>query len=249
MATVVACSVLFATLPIAAAAQPAPDQAAACAQSTAPGVMQAWERSGGNKQMVDLLVCAWNTANPTRTINLTYITHEQMVPKIAQAIASGDVPDLMGMDLIYAPPFASAGQLEDITDMIGSDPSLATASPGHMQVATWQNRLYGVPLYADVSVLFWNKELFRQAGLDPNVPPTNLTEIHDMAAKINALGNGVYGYYLPGNCAGCNIFTYAPMIWASGANKIEPAQCGDEPLTVTRSRRCCSGRARCTRRG
>jgi multiple sugar transport system substrate-binding protein len=217
-------------VPGASAAQPAPEAAAACAQSNAAGVMQAWERSGGNKQMVDLLVCAWNTANPTRPINLTYITHDQMVPKIAQAIASGDVPDLMGMDLIYAPQFASAGQLEDVTDQIGSDPALKTASPGHVQVATWQNRLYGVPLYADVSVLFWNKGLFRQAGLDPDKPPTNLTELHDMSTKITALGNGVYGYYLPGNCAGCNAFTFAPMIWASGNNKIEPAQCGDEPL-------------------
>ena len=224
---------LAALLPAASvsAQATAPEVAAACAQSTAPGVMQAWERSGGNKQMVDLLVCAWNTANPQRPINLTYITHDQMVPKIAQAIASGDVPDLMGMDLIYAPQFASAGQLEDVTDMIGSDPALATASPGHMAVATWQNRLYGVPLYADVSALFWNKDLFRQAGLDPEVPPKNLTELHDMAAKITALGNGNYGYYLPGNCAGCNIFTFAPMIWASSPNnKIEPAQCGDEPL-------------------
>jgi multiple sugar transport system substrate-binding protein len=119
--------------------------------------------------------------------------------------------------------------LEDVTDLIGSDPALKTASPGHIAVATWNNHLYGVPLYADVSVLFWNKDLFRQAGLDPNTPPTNLTELHDMAAKITALGNGNYGYYLPGNCAGCNIFTFAPMIWAS-SGKIEPAQCGDMPL-------------------
>ena len=39
--------------------------------------------------------------------------------KIAQGIASGDVPDLMGMDLIYAPQFENAGQLVDITDQIG----------------------------------------------------------------------------------------------------------------------------------
>ena len=135
-----------------------------------------WERSGGNKGMVDKLVEMWNAKNPDRKINLTYIPHAEMVPKIAQAIASGEVPDLMGMDLIYAPQFASAGQLEDITDLIGSDPALQTASPGHIAVATWNNHLYGVPLYADVSVLFWNKDLFRQAGLDPNTPPTNLTE-------------------------------------------------------------------------
>jgi multiple sugar transport system substrate-binding protein len=227
-----ACGLLAAAaLPVGVAAQtpPAPDVAAVCAQSKAAGAMQMWERTGGNKEMVDLLACAWNTANPTRQINLTYIEHDQMVPKIAQAVASGDAPDLMGMDLIYGPQFESAGQLVDVTDMLGGDPDLKTASAGHLKVATWQNRLYGVPLYADVSVLFWNKDLFRQAGLDPNTPPTNLTELHDMAAKITALGNGNYGYYLPGNCAGCNVFTFAPMIWASGG-KIEPVSCGDEPL-------------------
>ena len=65
-----------------------------------------WERSGGNAPMVDALVAAWNEENPDRQINLTYIPHAEMVPKLAQAIASGDVPDLMGLDLIYGPQFA-----------------------------------------------------------------------------------------------------------------------------------------------
>jgi multiple sugar transport system substrate-binding protein len=193
------------------------------------GDLEMWERSGGNAPMVDALVAAWNEENPDRQINLTYIPHAEMVPKLAQAIASGDVPDLMGLDLIYGPQFASAGQLEDITDLIGDDPLLETTPEGHRAVATWEERLYGVPLYADVSLLFWNKDLFREAGLDPEVPPTNLTEVHDMAAQINDPAAGIYGYYLPGNCAGCNIFTFAPMIWASGG-KIEPAECGDEAL-------------------
>ena len=100
-----------------------------------------------------------------------------MVAKLAQAIASGDVPDLMGMDLIYAPQFEKAGQLVDLTDQIGSLPELKTASPGHMMVATFDKRLYGVPLYADVSALFYNKDLFEKAGLDPNKPPKSLPEL------------------------------------------------------------------------
>ena len=102
-----------------AAAAPTPEPAADCAQSTAANAMQMWERSGGNKGMVDLLVCDWNAANPDKPINLSYIVHTEMVAKIAQGIASGDVPDLMGMDLIYAPQFEDAGQLVDITDQIG----------------------------------------------------------------------------------------------------------------------------------
>jgi|EndMetStandDraft_5_1072996.scaffolds.fasta_scaffold28667_3 multiple sugar transport system substrate-binding protein len=191
--------------------------------------LQMWERTGGNAQMVDKLVEMWNAKNPDRKIVLTYIEHSEMVPKLAQAIASGEVPDLMGLDLIYGPQFESAGQLEDITDYFKDDPTLKTASPGHIQVSTFNDRLYGVPLYADVSVLFWNKTLFKAAGLDPEVGPASLQDIHDMAAKVTALGDGNYGYYLAGNCAGCNIFTFGPLIWASGG-KIEPLDANDEPL-------------------
>jgi len=191
--------------------------------------LQMWERTGGNAQMVDKLVEMWNEKNPDRKIVLTYIEHSEMVPKLAQAIASGEVPDLMGLDLIYGPQFEAAGQLEDITDYFKDDPTLKTASPGHIQVSTFNDRLYGVPLYADVSVLFWNKTLFKAAGLDPEVGPASLQDIHDMAAKVTALGDGNYGYYLAGNCAGCNIFTFGPLIWASGG-KIEPLDANDEPL-------------------
>jgi multiple sugar transport system substrate-binding protein len=208
----------LAAIALAAAAHPA---------SAADLVM--WERSGGNKDMVDKLVEMWNAKHPERHINLTYIPHAEMVAKLAQAIASGDVPDLMGMDLIYAPQFEKAGQLVDITDQVGHLPELKTASPGHMMVATYDNRIYGVPLYADVSALFYNKDLFAKAGLDPNKPPKSLADLRQDADKITALGGDIKGYYLPGSCAGCNIFTVGPLMWASGA-KIEAKDAGDEPL-------------------
>jgi multiple sugar transport system substrate-binding protein len=211
----------------APATEAAPSEAAMGCAST--GDLEMWERSGGNAGMVDALVAAWNEAYPDCKINLTYIPHTEMVSKIAQGIASGEVPDLMGMDLIYAPQFEDAGQLVDITDQIGGIPELETASPGHLTVGTYEGRLYGVPLYADVSALFYNKTLFEQAGLDPDKPPTSLAEIREFADKITALGDDITGYYLPGNCAGCNIFTVGPLMWASGV-KIEAEGPGDEPL-------------------
>src|SRR5215212_11975638 len=204
----------------------APAATTSCASN---GDLTMWERSGGNKQMVDMLVAAWNKKNPDCRIKLTYMPHTEMVGKIAQGIASGEVPDLMGMDLIYAPQFEKAQQLVDLTDRIGGWPELKTASKGHMTVATFENRVYGVPLYADVSALFYNKDLFKKAGLDPSKPPTSLAELRAYADKITALGGGIKGYYLPGNCAGCNIFTVGPLMWASGAT-IEAEKCGSEPL-------------------
>ena len=209
---------------------PAASKNPATTECASKGELTMWERSGGNKQMVDLLVAAWNKKNPTCKINLTYIPHTEMVGKIAQGIASGEVPDLMGMDLIYAPQFEKAQQLVDLTGRIKDWPELRSSSKGHMTVATFEERLYGVPLYADVSALFYNKDLFTRAGLDPDKPPTSLAELSEYAGKISALGGDVKGYYLPGNCAGCNIFTVGPLMWASGA-KIEAVNAGDEPLT------------------
>ena len=204
--------------------------AALLAQSPASAEpLQMWERSGGNESFVDLLVAAWNEKNPDRPIEITHFPSPEMVPKLAQAIASGDVPDLMGLDLIYGPQFEAAGQLTDITDMMKDWPELRTASPGHMMVSTYEGRIYGVPLYADVSVLYWNKRLFREAGLDPEVGPKTLGEIEEMARKITGVEEGAFGYFLAGNCAGCNIFTFAPLIWANGGT-VEPKDAVDEPL-------------------
>ena len=68
----------------------------------------------------------------------------------------------------------------------------------------------------------------RRASI-PNKPPTTLAEIHEYAKKIRALGGDIYGYYFSGSCPGCNIFTMAPMMWASGA-KLLPKEAGDPIL-------------------
>jgi len=70
-------------------------------------------------------------------------------------------------------------------------------------------------------MLFWNKELFAQAGLDPEKAPTTYAEVEEAAAKISALGDDIYGYYIPGNCAACMIFEFAPSMWASGGDLLD----------------------------
>jgi multiple sugar transport system substrate-binding protein len=79
-------------------------------------------------------------------------------------------------------------------------------------------------------VLIWNKDLFRQAGLDPDKAPTTLAEIHADATKIRALGDDIYGYYFAGACPGCNIFVTSPMMVAAGSHML-PAKPGDKALT------------------
>ena len=63
----------------------------------------------------------------------------------------------------------------------------------------------------DLSMLFWNKDLFKEAGLDPEKAPANLAEFAEAAKAIQALNKpGVYGTATGLNCGGCLVFTWFP---------------------------------------
>ena len=174
--------------------------------------------------MVDL----WNSSHADK-IDITVIPDNQMVTKLATGVQSGDVPDIISFDLIYMPDFMRAGFLEDLTDKLKSDPNQAKVAKAYQDLATYKGRLYGTGFTPDVSILLYNKDLFKKAGLDPNKPPTTVGEIVADAKKIRALGGNTYGYYFSGSCPGCDIFTMAPMMWASGAHLL-PKEAGDPIL-------------------
>lgn len=175
-----------------------------------------WTRADSSTFMPKL-VDAFNKSHDDK-VELQIVPTNELVQKYAVAAAGGNAPDALSIDLIYTPAFASAGQFEDITDLAKSLPYFDQLSSAHLSVGTYEGRIYGVPFSADASVLIWNKDLFAKAGLDPEKGPTNWAEIREDAQKIRALGGDTYGFYFSGNCGGCNIFTFTPLIWASGGD-------------------------------
>ena len=178
-----------------------------------------------------LMVALWNSTHESQ-IELTAIPDNQLVTKLATSIRAGDAPDLISFDLIYMPDFMKAGFLVDLTDQLAADPNYANHVQAYKDIATYEDRTYGVGFTPDVSILVWNKDLFRQAGLDPEVPPQTIYEIHAMATQIAASGPDTYGYYFAGSCPGCNIFVTSPLMVAGGAtilprNADDPALQGD----------------------
>ena len=189
-----------------------------------------WVRASG-ANAAQHLVDLWNTGHPDK-IALTVIPDNQVVSKLAISVQSADVPDLISFDLIYMPDFMRSGLLTDVTDALKGDANFAKVATAFTNLATYKDRIYGTGFTPDVSILIWNKDLFKKAGLDPNKGPSSLQEIHDDAKKIRALGADTYGFYFSGACPGCNIFATSPMMVASGA-KILPANAQDEPLSGT----------------
>ncbi len=210
--------VFAATLSLAAALQ---------SPAWAADTLSMWVRASG-ANAAQHLVDLWNSGHADK-IALTVIPDNQVVSKLAIGVQAGDVPDVISFDLIYMPDFMRAGLLVDITDAMKGDADFAKVAPAFTHLATYKDRIYGTGFTPDVSILIYNKDLFRKAGLDPDKAPASLQEIHDDAKKIRALGADTYGFYFSGSCMGCNIFTTSPMMVASGA-KILPSNADDEPL-------------------
>lgn len=184
-----------------------------------------WARASSSnaaQHMIDL----WNSSHDDK-IELTTIPDNQMVTKLATGVQSGDVPDLISFDLIFMPDFMKAGLLTDLTDVLSKDPNQEKVAQAFRDLATYDGRLYGTGFTPDVSILLYNKDLFKKAGLDPEKPPTTIGELEEYALKIHEADPNLYGYYFSGSCGGCNIFTQAPMMWGSGATLLPTS--GDAP--------------------
>ena len=186
-----------------------------------------WVRASG-ANAAQHLVDLWNSKNPDK-IAVTVIPDNQMVTKLATGVTAGDVPDMISFDLIFMPDFMKADYLVDLTAELSADSNQGKVAKAFRDLASYNGKLYGTGFTPDVSILLYNKGLFKQAGLDPEKPPTTLVEIKDYATKIHALGPDIYGYYFSGSCGGCNIFTVAPMMWGSGAHLL-PANGDDKAL-------------------
>ncbi len=182
--------------------------------TNATGVVQFWDRNT-TAPFGTLLVNRFNAKHKNLKVVLTPVQDTQYVTKLATAIRAGDPPDLVGIDDINSQLFIYHNSFADLTRLVNALPEKDKLSPAALNLTTENGRYYGTPYVADMSVLWYNKTLFRRAGLDPNKPPANYAQILSDARKITALGHGIYGFAFAGRCEGCLGFTILPDIWAT----------------------------------
>jgi multiple sugar transport system substrate-binding protein len=179
-----------------------------------------WTRAA-TQARAEPLVAAYNASHKNQ-IDLTVVPTDDYNTKVATAAAANGLPDLLSGDVVFMPNWTSAGLFQDLTSRISALPFKDNLAQGAIQSSTWDGKEYGLPFVMDLSVWMYNKKLFTQAGLDPNKPPTTLAEFQADATAIGKLGNGVSGTFFGGDCGGCEVFTWWPIIWADGQQVMSP---------------------------
>lgn len=119
------------------------------------------------------------------------VDDEDYKTKIALDLQSGKGADIIGMDGIWVGEFAEAGYIKPLSDVGGEavdDWDGWAQIPDAVQNAlSFDGDRYGVPQGADGRVLYYNKDLFAQAGLDEDWAPQSWDDILDAARDLKDL--------------------------------------------------------------
>jgi multiple sugar transport system substrate-binding protein len=174
-----------------------------------------WTRAPLEKQ-AKLLVEAYNAGHKNQ-VSLTVVPNDDYVAKVGAAAGSDGLPDLFAADIVYVPNWVRQGLFKDITANVDGLSFKDSINKGHMSAGTDEGKSYVLPFVLDLSMLFWNKGLFQEAGLDPEKAPASLEEFAAAAKAIQKLGKkDTYGTATGLNCGGCLVFTWFPSMWAAG---------------------------------
>lgn len=135
--------------------------------------------------------------HPNVTIEYVTAPYGEMVNQVINMAGGGDRVDMIFGEIDWVPGLADSGLTVPVTDIF-SEEYLADFYPAVMDSFNIDGQPYGLPMYVSPYVLYYNKDLFTQAGLDPETPPTTFDEMLAYAEKLSELkdanGNKVYAF-------------------------------------------------------
>lgn len=163
-----------------------------------------------NKEARDLFleqVAAFEEANPDIVLEPSETVYD---PNTFQALlAGGTLPDVMNVSSTEGNTIGGTGQVADLTDLIADRGLDEQLNPTVLAMGeNADGRVFAIPTDGTVMGLAYNRELFEQAGLDPDKPPTTWEELRADAKEIkDATGVDGFAHYGSNNQGGWQLET------------------------------------------
>ena len=116
--------------------------------------------------------------------HVTYAVQDSMEQKLLTAIASNEVPDIVLWDRFNTGVYGPKGALASLDDYIAKDNiDMSQFYAPAVDEMTSGGVVYGIPLTVDSRILFYNKDMLEEAGVDP-ASITDWDSLRDAAIKL-----------------------------------------------------------------
>ncbi len=174
----------------------AADEAKADDTAAEPITIQFWNSwTGADGELLTELVDEFNETNDNGiTIEMDIMPSNDMSQKLATSVGAGTAAPLLLYNTAIKFSYGKEGELMNI-DGIFERTNLKKEDfdAEVLKLGEFDGTDYFIPMQASTYYFFWNKDLFEEAGLDPETPPATWDEYEEMAVKLTDPDRNIYG--------------------------------------------------------
>jgi ABC-type glycerol-3-phosphate transport system substrate-binding protein len=170
---------------------------------------------------------AYNAAHPDKQIafQIEFVEHGQFYHQLSQAVGKGAAPDIAMVDCVWVAGLARSGYLyplEELNSGWNHSEFVGDLYPAFVEANSLNGKLYGLPVTADASLLWYRKDWFEQEGLAPPSTWDDLTRTgrYFLRPEIQRKYKIGFPLALPGGTTAgeATIYTLMPFIWSTGGD-------------------------------
>ncbi|MBE1440775.1 ABC transporter substrate-binding protein [Paenibacillus sp. OAS669] len=164
-----------------------------------------WHAMGGsNTKVVDQLVADFNASQDKIKVEAIFQgTYDDLLSKLKASMGSKDGPSLVQMYEIGSRFMIDSKTITPMQKFIDEDKfDLTQLEPNITGYYTLNGKLNSMPFNTSNPILYYNKDLFKAAGLDPEKPPKTFEEVQKAADAITKTGKAtganfaIYGWFM-----------------------------------------------------
>jgi multiple sugar transport system substrate-binding protein len=145
------------------------------------------------KPLMDEIIATFMEENPSITVNNVPQTWDRRDEVVVTALSGGDPPEVIMTTRQEIVNFAANGAIVPITKYVeAAQLDLDRYYPSEISSMWWNDELYALPMPTagvETVLSFYNTDLFTQAGLDPETPPTTWAELDAIADQLTVMSD------------------------------------------------------------
>lgn len=180
--------------------------------------------TGPDGPAVTEVVDAFNASQSDIVVKAEVMPWDVLYQRLLTSVSTPNGPDVIAMSASNMPQYAAMGALAPTDDFYSGDDYMDTSvlADAAVDASKFRGVNYGVPFNISTMMLYWNKDLFAAAGLDPEAPPTTWDEFEEMASKltVDENGDGKPEQYAIALADHVTIAMYQPLLWNNGGGVV-----------------------------
>jgi multiple sugar transport system substrate-binding protein len=133
--------------------------------------------------LVNELIKEFEASNPGVKVKHTTFPYDQYNEKVATLVPAGRGPDVINLYYGWVPKYVDSGYLQPLSQDAFPHDQIEKEFFPLVEAVKLNGEYWTIPTAVRTLALFYNKDLFESAGLDPNQPPTTWNELVDYSKQ------------------------------------------------------------------